>query len=552
MATKTAGLRKDVDENFHCSICYNVLKEPRTCKNNEHLFCLDCITEHLKTNCQTCPECNENLSAETLRRPRVVNNYLSKLKINCDYASRGCPEYVCVEDLKTHVENCGFAPVLCSNEECGMEINKQKRVHHETAVCKYRNGRVKCHDCGQMQQVVVRLERSVKELNEKVEGVNEKVEGVNEKVEGMNENVERVKEEVEGVNEKVGRLVAAKEEMKKDVKENLSKVNKDVDEVKIMMSEMLEKYNLLELLNKLSSLTEGMINASREDILTTGGNDFNSTEIYSWEKNDWFEVTKMSDSRAGSSSFIYNDQLFVVGGAHAKSMETLNLSKLPLKWKKCAGELPYECDEHQTVVYQQHIIHIGGVNYAIKRKSNMISELQLTSPCTMKELCQMPEPRACHGAEIVEDKVFILGGCDDDYNILDSVLEFDVKKNQVKKVARLPCALQGMATVRWRDKVVVLGGSGEEGDVLNDVYMYDCKTGKTTALPPMLEKRDECCAVITGDTIVVMGGWNQTHDALSAVECFTMGGSTWEYLPAMNEARYRATAQVLPSTRKYV
>ena len=129
---------KDVDENFHCSICYNVLKEPRMCRNNEHLFCLDCITEHLRVNSQTCPECNEHLSVDTLRRARVVNNYLSKLKINCDHASRGCPEFICLEDLKTHIATCGKAPVLCSNAECGMEINKQDKVRHETEVCEYR------------------------------------------------------------------------------------------------------------------------------------------------------------------------------------------------------------------------------------------------------------------------------------------------------------------------------------------------------------------------------------------------------------------------------
>ena len=90
-------------------------------------------------------------------------------------------------------------------------------------------------------------------------------------------------------------------------------------------------------------------------------------------------------------------------------------------------------------------------------------------------------------------------------------MEFDVKKNEVKKVARLPYALEGMATVRWRDKVVVLGGSDEKDNILNDVYMYDCKTGKITALPHMLEKRYGCCAVITGDTIVVMGGENEEY-----------------------------------------
>ena len=40
--------QKDVDENLYCSLCYNVLKEPRTCRNNDHFFCLACISEHLR------------------------------------------------------------------------------------------------------------------------------------------------------------------------------------------------------------------------------------------------------------------------------------------------------------------------------------------------------------------------------------------------------------------------------------------------------------------------------------------------------------------------
>ena len=120
------------------------------------------------------------------------------------------------------------------------------------------------------------------------------------------------------------------------------------------------------------------------------------------------------------------------------------------------------------------------------------------------------------------------------------------------EMPKLPSALRRMATVRWRDEVVVLGGRDKDEQALNDVFMYDSKTGKTTALPSMLEKRDGCCAVITGNTIVVMGGVNEKDEYLSSVECFTMGGSTWEYLSAMNNARSRAVAEVLSSTRKYV
>ena len=555
---------KDVDENFHCSICYNVLKEPRMCRNNEHVYCLACISEHLKVNSQTCPECNEHLSVDTLRRARVVNNYLSKLKINCDYVSRGCPEFTCVEGLETHVANCEFAPVFCSNENCGMEINKQDQVHHETELCGYR--KVKCHDCGQTREVVGTLKETLMELDGKVQTAEKKMENNHAEMKkivgklegslvGMNK---RINEKVETIKNRHDEMKQEQHEVKKeikDVKENLSKVNKDVDEVKVMMSQMLEKFNMLELLSKLPSPTEGMFNTPREDILIAGGWGVgHSAEIFSWEKNGWYMISRMNaEGHHGGSSFIYNDQLFVVGGMWTKTIETLDLNELPLKWMEFSDELPYESLYHQTVVCQQRVIHIGGNNDDEGKKSNVISELQLTSPCTLKELCQMPQPRDCHGAEAFVDKVLILGGEDDNEVVLDSVLEFDPKKNECKEVPSLPHPMKEMATVRWRDQVVVLGGRDKDDQVLNDVFMYDCKTGKITALPFMLEKRYDCCAVITGNTIVVMGGCNDDDDdGLSSVECFTMGGSTWKYLPSMNEERSAAVAELLPSTRKCV
>ena len=553
---EVSRFEKDVNENFHCSICYNVLKEPRTCRNNDHIFCLACVSQHLKVNSQTCPECNEHLSVDTLRRPRVVNNMLSKLKINCDYASRGCPEFTCLEDLETHVVNCGYAPVLCSNAECGMEINKQDKVHHETEVCEYR--RVKCHDCGQIKESVERLEGRLAALEGKVETVVKKIMDKNmEATKKMN--TEIIVEAGKKINEKVE--VQVKEEIGlvnkevKDIKDNLCKMNEDVHEVKVMMTQVLEKLNMREQLSKLPSPAEGMLNTPRQDILIAGANEGRnyerSTEIYSWEKNGWFEVSLMSEKHNFGSSFIDKDQVFAVGGFCSNTIESLDINRLPLKWKKIPGKLPFACGSHQTVLCQQSVIHIGGHNWDEKIWCNLISELQpFSSACTLKELCQMPEPRGCHGAEAIEDKVLILGGSNSNGATMDSVLEFDSTTKKCKEMPKLPFALRGMATVCWRDEVVVIGGFDKDSELRNDVFMYNSKTGKITALPSMLEKRNGCCAVITGDTIVVMGGVNGEY--LSSVECFTMGSSTWEYLPAMNYARWKAVVEVLPPERKYV
>ena len=134
-----------VREDLFCCICQGVLRNPRTCQNKEHPFCLSCISQHLR-NSHTCPECREHLTPETLKDPpRFLKNILSELKIKCDYTERGCPGYVQLGNLQNHVERCGFAPVMCGNEGCGTVVNKRDKEIHERELCQFRIP--KCHDC---------------------------------------------------------------------------------------------------------------------------------------------------------------------------------------------------------------------------------------------------------------------------------------------------------------------------------------------------------------------------------------------------------------------
>ena len=137
-----------VDDNLHCVICTEVLKDPVQCRRNEHHFCRNCIIEHLKHS-QNCPICKDPLTVETLVKPqRFLANTLSSLKISCDNAQRGCRAVVELGSLNTHVASCGFSPVPCSNDHCEEIISRRDKEIHENKVCDFR--RVKCDYCGQM------------------------------------------------------------------------------------------------------------------------------------------------------------------------------------------------------------------------------------------------------------------------------------------------------------------------------------------------------------------------------------------------------------------
>ena len=94
------------------------------------------------------------------------------------------------------------------------------------------------------------------------------------------------------------------------------------------------------------------------------------------------------------------------------------------------------------LLFTSRVSFTCGFNYHSRRRSNVISELQLTADCTMKELWQMAEPREGHGAELLgHDKVLILGGekSTNCKGVLESVLEFDSTKNECKKMPPFPC-----------------------------------------------------------------------------------------------------------------
>ena len=474
---------KAVDDHFHCSICYNVLKEPMMCRNNEHLFCRDCITEHLNTNSHTCPECNEDLTVETLRRARVISNILSGLKIKCDYSHRGCQEYIRVEELDSHVENCGFAPVKCSNEKCEKIVNKREIIHHESTVCEYR--KVTCHNCVKIEQNVEEIKEAMEEMKGKVEGMDGKIAEMNVEIKGMEMKMEgkmeeKMKEMKDKIEEMDGKIAGMNGEIKgMDIKmeRKMGKMADAVDEVKRLMIQMFEKLRFFENANQISSTVNYASNLLMEDILIAGGwdtdgNELKSVERFSWKKNVWEKVSSMNVGRMVATSFAYENQVFVAGGCDSPVIEVVNLNEVPLQWEISEATLPFSCSRFRSVVYQNR-----AVLFCACADNDCCTELYLTAPYTSKQLCEMPEPlRKEYTVVTFEQKVLIFGGqtdVDDFYvDILDDVLEFDLTTKKFKVMPSLPRAAKFMAGVRWGDQVVLIGGFGENGPSKN-VLMYD-------------------------------------------------------------------------------
>ena len=529
-----------VGPSLHCCICTNVIKDPVMC-HNEHIFCRACITTHLMYS-HTCPTCMQPLTVETLRQvPRGIRNLLSELKIRCEFFDRGCGKFVQLGDLERHVADCGFAPAVCSNEGCQLEVNKQDLLHHETAVCELR--RVKCHSCNDIKREMDAMKVNLAAMNKKLDRNENDLKRIRETIKKYAENVKAVKEDV------VAKVELVQEQLNKQEESN-GQLKADNIEIKKNLYEIMKELERMAQQRSREFQAEQMKKGTA--VVIAGGAVSNSVEMFSLATRTWTRLQPMKKCRSEASSVVYNNQIVVTGGK-GKSMEKLLLNAVQVDqstpWENVPAVLPGRLSGHHSVVYNGHLIVIGGYDSDKDVYHNSITEISLVPPYTSKLLATMSEGRCHHGVAIFGYKILIVGGKGKKRgmkkSVLSSVIMYDITRNRFQELAPLPYPVHEMATVKWGDdNVMIMGGAGSNDQSLKKVLMYNIKTQKCHELPNMRCKRRGCAAAVVRDTVVVMGGRNETWNSVKSVEGFRFDRNGWEQLPPMHEARCWATAVV--------
>ena len=490
----TSRFQSAIDDGFICCICLCVLKDPMQCENNEHYFCSGCIKELLKKTSHNCPVCQDKLTVETLRKaPRIVGDCVSRYRIRCDYATRGCDEVLELGTLQTHVQDCDFMPVSCSNEGCDKIVSKRDVKHHESELCQFR--RTTYDDCGE------------KMLHHKY-----------------------------GAHGCV--LRRDFDQMKKDLADVKTTQHEMVNE----MREGMQRITIaIENLEKSSRNVVDVVYAMNSDFVVIGGEDpktkkvLSSVERFNFINKTWIPLAELKTARELHAAVVFENQILVCGGSTSfglfnptDSLEVLDLSDNPRIWRKFAVNLPVKVAGHKCVVYGNRLLMIGGKTE--KDILDTIYELLLVPPYSCKLLCHMKKKRAFHAAELFDDKVLIAGGV----NTEADVEIFDITRNECVEMPPLLYPRVGMATVRRDDSMLLIGGQENDGKFSNDIIEYDFKTGQSKVLMEMETEGFACSAVYSGNILVVI-------DVLS-VDCFNFSTNSWKKLPSITNGRLCACA----------
>ena len=499
-------------DHITCSICLEVLQEPVQCVNNEHYFCKECISEHL-TRSQTCPTCRDELTTDTLRPvSRVVRNLLQQLQYTrCMYASRGCKSTVKHEDLLSHHEECGFAPVQCSHDVCEVTVNKQDLGSHQEN-CEFRS--VTCEEC--LEAMKKRdygkhncvLRKEMDEFKHRLAEVWKVLREIQDEQIRQGEEMRQMARELRQSNVAGGQSVgearqsdnSRKPETELHQPESQASLTSRAESNDGVPTGSCVASNDVE-----TSITPRQIQRQLpvdKEIFVASGSKERSCEIFNWSTQKWsLHQDMLFLDHTDGFSFVYEtvdevqfyELVMVCGGGETNRIECLNAA---------------DCNSVSAFPGQLPASYCGkGVlcNDKILTFKDSVLETSLKPEFKTKKLLPFRNGRSIsqYGVAYVNENAVVIVGGNSGYTrdsegkliyprmeICSNVLLYNPTTKTMKTLAPLPHKLRDMSVVVHEDSVVILGGrKGAYAECTNDVFMYNITNQHSFKLPSMLEKR---------------------------------------------------------------
>ncbi|XP_047395721.1 kelch-like protein 33 isoform X1 [Sciurus carolinensis] len=250
--------------------------------------------------------------------------------------------------------------------------------------------------------------------------------------------------------------------------------------------------------------------------------------------------------RHGAAS-LAGSELYVCGGqdfySHSNTLaSTLRWDPSQEDWEEVAP-LCQARSFFPLVALDGQLYALGGRNdgVALDSVETYNPELNIWRPAPA-----LPAPCFAHAAAILEDRLYVSGGCNGTGQYLASLLHYDPKLEKPGTFLSpmgVPRAGHVMAALGGR--LYVAGGLGETGDLLS-FEAYEPRTDSWTRLAPLPSPHVGAAAAVLQGELLVLGGYSHRTYALShLIHAYCPGLGRWLCLGTLPRPRAEMPACLL-------
>ncbi len=290
--------------------------------------------------------------------------------------------------------------------------------------------------------------------------------------------------------------------------------------------------------------------------------------VASWA-GEWINTTPLSIPRAGAASVVWQGKIYVFGGKSINN-RVLNTVEVydPVIEQWDTTRVPhFDKGRYNTaaVVFKNKIYLIGGRN-----EGDVIDDVEVYDPVQnlWSEAQELHMEREGHTAAVLNGRIYVFGGQNEDHYVVGKVEWYDVNKNkwmeekngmQQPRVAPLALEINNLlymfggyyfgltrtfytaqlqsGNLKWvkgadlpqpraygvailkQDSVFLIGGEISDG-VTDKVTVYDLNRKTYVQEASLNTPRSGLTGVCLHDTLFAIGGYSQNNVPLNTVEMY--------------------------------
>jgi N-acetylneuraminic acid mutarotase len=203
-----------------------------------------------------------------------------------------------------------------------------------------------------------------------------------------------------------------------------------------------------------------------------------------------------------------------------------------------------------AIVYENKFYVIGGANADFEPLDNV--EVYDPGSDSWTPVKPMLKARWGHTAEIVGEKIYVMGGCPTKLGDATSDMEvYDPATDTWEHAGAMPLARLGAASCTVEGKIYVLGGRTAEpgGDYYASMDRYDPSTNKWVTLSPMPTPNAYFAASVANGIIYAIGGVNigGAGSAVNSIYKYDIASDTWSKGAELKTERWSPIACAVDS-----
>ena len=138
-----------------CKICGFPCRDAYMTLCCGHGFCQSCLEQHKRARniSYICPMCRTGEPDFKTVQYKALDREIKELRMYCTNKQKGCEWQGELNNFNTHLSDCQFEEVKCSNK-CGKMIQRQYLTNHVETECPCRKVNYQyCHDTGEHQLI---------------------------------------------------------------------------------------------------------------------------------------------------------------------------------------------------------------------------------------------------------------------------------------------------------------------------------------------------------------------------------------------------------------